>query len=104
MRHRHSLAEFCQWYEAFGEQQLEEGAYKGALPAGVPLLQEPAPCDACLFRERCGSRLLACERFMLFVAGRSWTNATAIPTRGQWKALFEESGVLEKSSSGLRAI
>jgi hypothetical protein len=35
----------------------------------VELLDEPSPCDACRFAERCRDERLACDAFSMFAAG-----------------------------------
>jgi hypothetical protein len=58
----------------------------------VDLLDEPSPCDACRFAERCRDEHLACDAFAIFAAGspRSrWSGAPRVPTHERWLGLFE---------------
>jgi len=56
------------------------------------LLLGPAPCDQCRFRERCGSMLLACEAYRVFVKdlGAAWDFAPRAPTHARYLAIFSE--------------
>jgi len=57
------------------------------------LLLGPAPCDECRFRERCGSLLLACEAYRVFVRelDARWDFVPRAPTRARYLAIFAES-------------
>ena len=57
------------------------------------LLLGPAPCDECRFRERCGSLLLACEAYRVFVRelDAQWDFVPRAPTRARYLAIFSES-------------
>jgi hypothetical protein len=56
------------------------------------LLLGPAPCDECRFRERCGSLLLACEAYRVFVRDLNapWDFAPRSPTRDRYLAIFSD--------------
>jgi hypothetical protein len=57
----------------------------------IDYLASPAPCDACRFRQRCGTERLACHRFMMFVDGASaqrWCHAPCAPSRAWFNTAF----------------
>jgi len=70
-----------------------ETADEVAAPETHPLLED-GPCDDCRHAARCGAECLACDAFVVWVAGRGpkcWQTAPRLPTRERHASVFKRA-------------
>ena len=66
------------------------------------IMQEPTPCDGCVYVQKCGAKRYACDAFALYVYdGRVDWNIPRLPSR---RIYSQAMRIGEGSSSLIRSI